>query len=360
MQRQISLDIFRGLTLAAMLLVNNPGSWSAVYPPLLHAEWHGLTPTDLIFPFFMFIVGAALFHSMKNVPAGTIPWAKIAKRTVLLFAIGVALNEFPFTDPLSEWRVLGVLQRIALCYGIAAVLICVLNRSHLLLVSAVILIGYWLILLLVENPYSLEGNLVQQWDLALLGASHLYQGYGVPFEPEGILSTLPGVVSILAGYFTSEMLAEKPTPQAKIKVLLMWGAGAFIVALLWQIVFPINKPLWSSTYVLITTAFAWFFLAIIVYLCDLKKVSKGMNWMVVYGSNPLFIYALSRIFSKTLSLITWVNESGQTVSLQRVIYDAFNQFLSPINASLLYALLIVAIFYVISAWLYKRKIFIKL
>lgn len=360
MQRQISLDIFRGLTLAAMLLVNNPGTWSAVYPPLLHAEWHGLTPTDLIYPFFMFIVGAALFHSMKNVPAGVVPWGKIAKRTVLLFIIGVALNVFPFTAPLTEWRIMGVLQRIALCYGVAAVLICILNKTQLFVLSALILIGYWLVLLLVENPFSLETNLVRQWDIILLGANHLYQGYGIPFEPEGLLSCLPAVVSVLAGYFTSEMLEGKPSPQAKVKGLLIWGAGAFVVAALWHLVFPINKSLWTSSYVLISSAFAWFSLAIIIYVHDIKNVSKVFHWLLVYGSNPLFIYVLAILFSRILSLISWTNESGNTVTLKNAIYTFFSQFLSPINASLLFALMIVGIFYVVSAWLYKRKIFIKL
>lgn len=360
MQRQISLDIFRGLTLAAMLLVNNPGSWSAVYPPLLHAEWHGLTPTDLIYPFFMFIVGAALFHSMKNVPAGVIPWGKIAKRTALLFIIGVALNVFPFTAPLSEWRVMGVLQRIALCYGIAAVLICLLNKTQLMALSVLILIGYWLVLLFVENPFSLEGNLVRQWDVILFGANHLYQGYGIPFEPEGLLSCLPAIVSVLAGYFTSEMLERKPTPQAKVKSLMIWGVGVFTVAAIWQIWFPINKPLWTSTYVLITSGLAWFSLVAVIYVNDIKGTSRGFHWLLVYGSNPLFIYVLSILFSRVLSLISWTNESGDTVTFKTAVYTFFTTFLSPVNASLLYALMIVGLFYLISAWLYKQKIFIKL
>ena len=360
MQRQISLDIFRGLTLAAMLLVNNPGTWSAVYPPLLHAEWHGLTPTDLVYPFFMFIVGAALFHSMKNVPAGVIPWAKIVKRTVLLFLIGVGLNVFPFTAPLTEWRIMGVLQRIALCYGVAAVLVCVLDKKQLLVLSAIILIGYWLILLIVQDPFSLESNLVRQWDLVLLGSSHLYQGYGVAFEPEGMLSCLPAVVSVLAGYFTSDMLEHKPTASAKVKGLFVWGLSALAAALIWQFWFPINKPLWTSTYVLITSAFAWFSLAAIIYIHDIRNISKGFQWLLVYGSNPLFIYVLSILFSRTISLISWTNESGNAVTLKNAIYTFFNGFLSPINASLLFAVVVVGIFYLVSAWLYKRKIFIKL
>lgn len=360
MQRQISLDIFRGLTLAAMLLVNNPGSWSSVYAPLLHSEWHGLTPTDLVFPFFMFIVGAALFHSMKNVSPETIPWEKITKRTVLLFIVGFLLNIFPFNAPIEDWRILGVLQRIAICYGITAVLICIFDKKQLIIISALILVGYWLLLLIADDPYSLEGNLVRKIDLLLFAESHLYHGFGVAFDPEGLLSCLPGVATVLAGYFTSDMLEKKVTAQERVNGLLIWGVGALAITVVWQLWFPINKPLWTSTYVLVSSACAWFILAVIIYIYDIKKYQKGFHWLQVYGSNPLFIYALSRIFSKILSLISWTNDAGEKIDLHKAIYIQFTSFLSPINASLLYALMIVGFFYLISAWLFKRKIFIKL
>ncbi|MGL1956947.1 MAG: heparan-alpha-glucosaminide N-acetyltransferase domain-containing protein [Colwellia sp.] len=359
MQRQLSLDIFRGLTLAAMLLVNNPGTWSFVYPPLQHAKWHGLTPTDLIFPFFMFIVGAAVFHSMKKIPTGSVPWGKIIKRTVLLFLIGFLLNIFPFTEPMESWRVMGVLQRIALCYGVAAVLICALTKKQLMITSIVILLGYWLILLSVDNAFTLADNLVRQFDIALFGASHLYQGFGVAFDPEGLLSCLPGVVTVLAGYFTSGMLAEKTTEQARIKGLLVWAVAALAVTALWQQWFPINKALWSSTYVLVTSACAWLILALIIYIHDVKKIQRGFKWAQIYGTNPLFVYVLAWIFASTLSLVSWTNETG-SISIKLYIYSSLSGFMSPVNASLAFALLFVILFYGVSVWLFKRNIFIKL
>jgi predicted acyltransferase len=365
MQRQVSLDIFRGITLAAMLLVNNPGSWSYVYVPLLHAKWHGLTPTDLIFPFFMFIVGAAMFHSMqrympKEGQAGQIPWIKIVKRTVQLFVIGFLLNIFPFTGDPENWRIMGVLQRIALCYAIAAILICVLNKKQLIVASVLILVGYWLLLQLAENPYAVGTNLVRSIDLTLFGASHLYQGFGVAFDPEGLLSCLPGVVTVLVGYFTSAMLAGAPTNLEKIKNLFIWVVGALAISYLWQFWFPVNKALWTSTYVLVTSACAWLSLIVIIYLHDVKHIRRGFQWAQVYGSNPLFIYALSSIFSSTLSFISWTNAQGETVSIHHFIYSNLTQILSPINASLVFALMIVCIFYLLSAWLFKRNIFIKI
>jgi predicted acyltransferase len=365
MQRQISLDIFRGITLAAMLLVNNPGSWSHVYAPLLHAKWNGLTPTDLIFPFFMFIVGAAMFHSMqrympKEGQAGQIPWLKIAKRTVLMFVIGFSLNIFPFTEEPENWRVMGVLQRIALCYAIAAILICVLNKKQLIVASVLILVGYWLLLQLAEQPYDLGTNLVRSIDLTLFGASHLYQGFGVAFDPEGLVSCLPGIVTVLVGYFTSAMLAGAPSNSEKIKNLFIWVAVALTISYVWQFWFPVNKSLWSSTYVLVTSACAWLSLIVIIYLHDVRHIRSGFQWAHLYGSNPLFIYVISSLFASTLPLISWENAQGETVNIHHFIFIYLTQFLSPLNASLVFALVFVFIFYLLSAWLFKRSIFIKI
>ena len=360
MQRQVSLDIFRGLTLAAMLLVNNPGSWAFVYSPLQHAQWHGLTPTDLIFPFFIFIVGAALFHSMRKVSTGQVPWVKIIKRTVLLFVIGFLLNIFPFTTPIENWRVMGVLQRIALCYGVGAVLICVLSRKQLLIATAAILIGYWLLLMSVDNPFTLEGNLVRQVDIPLFGLSHLYQGFGIAFDPEGLLSCLPAIATLFIGYFTSAMLAKQVSDKARIKTLLLWALVTLAVTQLWQQWFPINKALWTSTYVLVTSACAWLILALIIFIYDIKKLQRGFEWAKVYGSNPLFIYVLAWLFSSTLALISWRNDTAELTNIHQFFYTNLSSIMSPINASLVFAILFVCVFYLVSAWLFTRNIFIKL
>lgn len=360
MQRQVSLDIFRGLTLAAMLLVNNPGSWSFVYSPLLHAKWHGLTPTDLIFPFFMFIVGASLFHSMKKVVPGHVPWFKIIKRTCLLFIIGFLLNIFPFVADADGWRIMGVLQRIAICYGVCAILVCILNKKQLIAINISILICYWLVLLLGNNPFTVEGNLVGQLDNFIFGSNHLYQGFGLAFDPEGVLSCLPAITTTFAGYFTSIMLSEQPNDKARINKLLLWSAVALIITALWQQWFPINKALWTSTYVLVTSACAWLFLAIIIYIHDVKKFESGFEWAKIYGSNPLFIYILASLTTSTLLFISWRNNVGELMNMHHFIYMNLTSIMSPINASLVFALLFVIVFYWLSACLYKQRIFIKL
>lgn len=367
MNRQISLDIFRGLTLAAMLLVNNPGSWSHVYPPFLHASWHGLTPTDLIFPFFMFIVGAAMYYSMaayavtsSSTSARNIPWLKIFKRTALLFLIGFLLNIFPFNGAISDWRIMGVLQRIALCYGVAAVLVCVFNIRQLMWCSIVLLLSYWALLNIANLPYELSTNLVRIIDLQLLGESHLYHGFGLAFDPEGLLSCLPAVVTVLAGYLTSAFLSEANTHKTQYRSLLLFGVSALALGSFWHVLMPINKALWTSSYVLVTSGFAWMVLAVIIYLYEIKKYHLWFKWAQVYGSNPLFIYVVAWIFAASLSLITWTDRDGNAFNLQDFIYQFFASFMPEKLASLIYALLFVLLFYGVSNVLYKRKIFIKL
>ncbi|GAA0345984.1 heparan-alpha-glucosaminide N-acetyltransferase domain-containing protein [Bowmanella denitrificans] len=360
MKRELSLDIFRGLTLAAMILVNTPGSWSHVYAPLLHASWHGLTPTDLIFPFFLFIVGAAMFHSMGRIPKGQIPWIKIVKRTLLMFLIGFALNIYPFTGDPENWRIMGVLQRIALCYFVGALLILTLSGRGVWLASAAILLGYWLLMQVSPLPWSLEHNLVRQVDMAVLGADHLYQGFGMPFDPEGLLSCLPAVVTLLAGYLTSRMLVACATHQLKIKTLLTWAAIALLAGLLWHPLQPINKALWTGSYVLVCSAFAWLILALIIYCHDIKQWQKGFHWAQVYGSNPLFIYVLSWLYAATLGQVIRFDVDGKTISAYQWLFQLLSDMMSQKNASLLFALIAVGLHYLLSAWLYKRKIFIKI
>ncbi|WP_340677622.1 heparan-alpha-glucosaminide N-acetyltransferase domain-containing protein [Paraglaciecola sp.] len=367
MKRQVSLDIFRGLTLAAMLLVNNPGSWSHVYAPFLHAKWHGLTPTDLIFPFFLFIVGSAMYYSMAAFAVSSsapqtrnIPWLKIIKRTALLFLIGFLLNIFPFTGAISEWRIMGVLQRIALCYGVAAVLVCVCNLRQLALCCIGLLLGYWALLNIVAVPYGLSSNLVRIVDLQLLGEAHLYQGFGLAFDPEGLLSCVPAVVSVLAGYLTSAFLGQTKTAKSQYRSLLLYGIIALVLAGLWHVLMPINKALWTSSYVLVTSGFAWLVLAVIIYLYEIKQYHRWFKWAQVYGSNPLFIYVIAWVFAICLTLVSWTTEAGNTQNLQGLMYQSLSTFMPEKLASLCFALLFVGLFYGVSNFLYKRKIFIKL
>ncbi|MDF2179875.1 heparan-alpha-glucosaminide N-acetyltransferase domain-containing protein [Aliiglaciecola sp. CAU 1673] len=354
MARDLSLDAFRGLTLAAMILVNTPGSWVHVYPPLLHAKWHGLTPTDLVFPFFLFIVGAAIFHAFSRLPPGQVPLVKIAKRTLLLFAIGVFLNLFPFNQSPEDWRVMGVLQRIALCYGAVALMVCYFPKKALWPAAAVLLIAYQLLMLTQANPWSLEGNLVRELDLWLFGATHLYQGFGIAFDPEGLLSTLPAIVTTLLGYQVAAMLSRCQTSSTKIRYLLYWSALLVLLGLLWPS--PVNKALWTPAYVLLSGGFACLLLAILEWLRESLGMVKAQQWMVIYGSNPLFIYVLSSLWVDCL--IHLIKFDG--TNAYRFGFNALGQIFSPINASLAFALTTVALFYVLSRWLYRRQIFIKL
>lgn len=366
MTRQISLDIFRGITLAAMLLVNNPGSWSAVYSPLLHAKWHGLTPTDLIFPLFLFIVGAAMFYSLakythSNSQKSTVTlWRKILKRTILLFLIGFFLNIYPFTEQSSDWRVMGVLQRIALCYAVAAILICKLNPKQLWWCSGALLIAYWGILNLAQMPYALSSNMVRIVDVSLLGKSHLYKGFGIAFEPEGLLSCFPAVVTVLGGYLTSAMLNRYPSAAQQCRMLIIWAIPATLLGCVWHVVFPINKALWTSSYVLVTCGLAWLAMAAIIYLNDIKQYKAWFTWAQIYGSNPLFIYVLAWFVAASLPLFSWQNNLGEYIDVQSAIYQNFARIMPAKLASLSFALLFVGIFYLLAYYLYKRKIFIKL
>ena len=210
-ERSLALDVFRGLAIAGMILVNTPGSWLHIYAPLRHAEWHGCTPTDLVFPFFLFATGAAMFFSFARTRCRPEPGVLrgIARRSALLVLIGVLLNAYPFLEPLSHWRIPGVLQRIGVAYALAALLILYCPGRWRYLVCLLLMLGYWWLLAAFggQDPYSLESNLVRRLDLAILGADHLWNGFGVAFDPEGLLSTLPSVVSVVAGF---EVQVEVP------------------------------------------------------------------------------------------------------------------------------------------------------
>jgi predicted acyltransferase len=362
MQRFAAIDVLRGLTLALMILVNTPGSWSHVYAPLLHAHWNGATPTDFIFPFFLFIVGAAMFYSLKQARlSNTIPWFKIIKRTALLFLIGLVLNIYPFTSPAEDWRVMGVLQRIALCYFFAAILIIKIPTKTLIITSAGLLIFYWSLLVFGSaEPYSLENNVVRKIDLLLIGASHLYQGTGVAFDPEGLLGTLSATVTTLSGYLSCLWLQNINSHGKQIRALLFGAVALTIASMLWQLVHPINKSLWTGSYVLLTTAGAWCLLAVIIWAWEIKNWRMGLESMRIFGTNPLFIYILSWLIASTLASVIEFEWNGKTLSAYDAGFLWLNQFLSANNASLAFALINVAALYLIALFMYRKNIFIKL
>ena len=259
--RLVSLDIFRGLTVAFMIIVNTPGSWNYVYPPLRHAKWHGCTPTDLVFPFFLFIVGVSMWYSLKKyvheINSGSI--LRIFRRMLTIFAIGLLLAIFPyFGRDYSTLRIMGVLQRIALAYGIGALLCLTIKRDFLWIMVAVILLLYLALLAFLggADPYSLEGNLTLKIDPVIIGINHIYKGFGIPFDPEGLLSTIPAVGTVIIGYYTGELIGKGSASGKTVLKLLLFGAAAAGLGLLWSMVFPINKPLWTSSYVLYSAGLA--------------------------------------------------------------------------------------------------------
>ncbi|MDP6922992.1 MAG: heparan-alpha-glucosaminide N-acetyltransferase domain-containing protein, partial [Lutibacter sp.] len=270
-----SLDVMRGLTIALMITVNNPGSWEYVYAPLRHSTWHGCTPTDLVFPFFLFIVGVSMSYSFAKFRSllDTRVFKKITKRVVVIFLLGFLLNIFPFFD-LENARIMGVLQRIALAYGLAALLCIRLNRKQLFFVLAVILLAYWGLLFLggTHGMYTLDGNYPRLLDLKILGENHLYKGFGIPFDPEGLLGTLPAAGTVIMGYLTGGLIAKGV--HTALKKMVFLGLGALLLGLIWHTIFPINKPLWTSSYVLYTGGFALLTLAGLCWLIDIKGYKK--------------------------------------------------------------------------------------
>lgn len=358
MTRYLALDAFRGITIALMILVNTPGTWSNVYAPLLHAKWHGATPTDLVFPFFLFIIGSAMFFSFKKSDFAATPdqFGRIIKRGFIMFFIGFMLNIIPFNEPSETWRIMGVLQRIGLAYVIAASLVLLLNRSGIFIVSAMILLVYWgLLLSSGEAGLTIEGNIIRQFDLTILGANHMYNMHGVSFDPEGLLSTFPAVVNMLLGFELTRYLISIKDKNSSVIKLTFIGLFAVGFGTLWNLLLPINKPLWTSSYVIYTTGFACLLLAAFVWLIDIKGQEKLVSPLLVYGTNPLFVYVLSFVFV-TIYLSIPVGDS----TFYRWLYEQFKLIADPTFASFLFAFSHVVLFWFISLKLYQRKIFIKI
>lgn len=358
MQRYVALDALRGLTIALMILVNTPGSWSYVYAPLLHASWHGLTPTDLVFPFFLFIVGSAMFFAFKKQSflLDAASGKRIVKRGCLIFLIGFLLNIYPFTSDPDTWRVMGVLQRIGIAYIFAAFIVLSFSKRNVFIISAVILIAYHFILMSVgAGGYELESNLVRQVDVALLGANHIYGGFGVPFDPEGLLSTIPSIVSVLIGFEVTRFISSIEEKKVSMVKLIQLGVVALIVGLAMSFIIPINKALWTSSYVVYTAGFACLILAFFVYLIDIKKQEKPVTPLLVYGTNPLFIYVISWV---------WVASYGffaiDETQLHGWMFLQLASIMPEKLASFVFAFSHVALFWWFSKLLFDRKIFIKL
>lgn len=363
--RLVSLDIFRGLTVAFMIIVNNPGSWDFVYSPLEHSEWNGCTPTDLVFPFFLFIVGMSIWYSLKksgNELNGS-SILRIFRRTVTVFAVGLFLAIFPyFGRDYSTLRIMGVLQRIALAYGLGALICLSVRRNYLWIVIAALLLLYWGLLAFLggPGPYTLEGNFVLKADIALLGKNHLYRGYGIPFDPEGLVSTIPAVCTVLIGYYIGEMTGKGAASGKTVIKLILFGVAATGLGYLWNIIFAINKPLWTSSYVLYTAGIAMGVFSVIYMVSDVLKFEAPGKFFMVFGTNALFSYFLAGIWIKMLLFIK-IHTGAVNISLYSWIYQKVCvPVAGNLNGSLMFAVIQMLIIWSVALILYKKKIMIRL
>ena len=359
--RIVSIDVLRGLTILLMIVVNTPGSWSYVYPPLLHAKWHGCTPTDLVFPSFLFIIGLTMAISFKHVSGKSLP--RIFKRGLLIFLVGLLLNWFPFYNThLSDLRIFGVLQRIALAFLGAAVVITVSrNQKTIIVVSAVaLLLLHWLCLTLfgsTSDPFSLAGNFSRIVDLAILSENQLYGGFGIPFDPEGLLGTLSSIAQVLFGYLTARFILQSPLTSKRVMVLALAGIACITGGLLLDLVYPINKPLWTGSYVFYTSGIIICIWAAMMWLIDVRKISAWTYPFQVVGTNPLISYVFSIVLAKLLYHISFAGGN----SLYSWLYaNVFQSVLGNYLGSLAFALTVTGIVWLVAWWLYRRKIVVKL
>ena len=380
-ERYYSLDVFRGATVALMILVNNPGSWSNTFSPLAHASWHGCTPTDLVFPFFLFAVGNAMSFVMPQLQKGNSSefWKKVIKRTILIFLIGLFLNWSPFVKwsdtglvfkPWENVRILGVLQRIALCYFFASVIIYYGKSRMALFIGMMILVIYWVLsfaLGAAGHPYSLSGYFGNAIDFNILGISHVYKGEGVPFDPEGLTSTLPAIVQVIFGFLVGEYIQLKGKNFEMLAKLLLTGVVLVLVGYIWDFSFPINKKIWTSSYVFYTSGLAIVTLSMFIYLLEFNNAKgKWSQFFDVFGKNPLFIFVLSGFLPRVLALLRWVDhvdEKGEPVytnALPWFYQNVCKDVASDLRiGSLLYALCMIAFMGTIAYLLDKKKIYIR-
>jgi predicted acyltransferase len=356
-----------------MIIVNTAGDWHYVYSPLRHAVWHGCTPTDLVFPSFMFIIGVSMWFAFAKYDRKWSPEAglKILRRTALLFLIGLILNNFPFLwKNWDSWRIMGVPQRLALGYGIASVLVLTLSRRTLLIVSAVILLLYWGILNWFASPgadpYGAGGSAIWRLDLWLFGEKHLYKeliapGVRIPFDPEGVLSTLPAVVTVILGWLCGELLTNRlHQKDLVVRDLLVYGLIIGFAGLAWDLFFPINKKIWSSSYVLYVGGISMILLALSVWLIDIRNWRNGPGFFLAFGANPLFAYVLSEALVMSLSAIKWYDNGVQTDARTWIYDTVFRPIEGAEFSSFLFALAYTLFCWLICRWLYVRQIYIKI
>jgi predicted acyltransferase len=365
--RLVSLDVFRGITIAGMVLVNNPGTWEHIYWPLEHAEWHGWTPTDLVFPFFLFIVGVAITLAFgSQVESGRNArdlYLKVVKRTLIIFAIGLFLNGFPYFG-LSELRIPGVLQRIAVCYFFASIIFLTTKIRTQVAITIALLLGYWLLVKFIAAPGFAVGDLTKEGSLPsfidrVVFGKHVWAQAKV-YDPEGLLSTIPALATTLIGVLTGHWLRTKKSAHEKVTGLFVAGAICVAVGWAWNSFFPINKALWTSSYVLFTGGLALQFLALCYWVIDINGYRRWAKPFEIFGINAIALYVVADLMAVGLGLINLTGRDGSKIPLGSWIYDhLFASWASPINASLAFAITFVLVCLGLMWMLYRRKIFLK-
>ncbi|MCC4213650.1 acyltransferase family protein [Leeuwenhoekiella parthenopeia] len=370
-ERFLSLDVFRGLTIALMILVNTPGTGAEMYPYLVHAQWFGFTLADLVFPSFLFAVGNAMSFSMRRfqeaVPADF--WKKVLKRTAIIFLLGFLMYWFPFFEfndgqlqlsPFSETRVMGVLQRIALCYFFGAVLVRYFSVKAIFIACIVMLLAYWGILYAFGEPgreLEMATNAAAKFDFTILGEGHIYKKDAIPFDPEGILSTLPSIVNVLAGYLAGVFIRRKGKSFETIAKLMLAGFIIFALAEWWGLIFPISKKLWTSPFALLTIGLNLSMLAALIFAVELKNIKFGSDFFNTFGKNPLVIYLFSELFYITLRLIP-VNENQD--AFEWVSEEIFQRIFPGSFGALMTAIVFMLVCWALGYWMDKKKIYVKI
>jgi predicted acyltransferase len=366
MNRLYSLDVFRGITVAAMILVNNPGSWDSVYPPLLHAHWHGCTPTDLIFPFFLFIVGVSIHFAYQSKLSEGLTnknVIKIIRRAVIIFLLGMMLALIPKFN-FSTVRILGVLQRISVVFLFCSLIYFKTNWLSQIRLVVLLLVGYWILMTMVPVPDFGPANLEPETNLGawldrLLLNGHLWS-QSKTWDPEGVLSTIPAIATGILGILTGQLFSKISDPAEKVTWLFFTGAILIVSGLAWGMVFPINKALWTSSYVLYAGGIAMQFFAACYWLVDVQGIKKWATPFTYYGTNAIFVFVASGLLAKFLIRTKIQVEPEKEISLWSYLYQNFYaSWLSPMNASLAFAVTLILLFLVILWQMYKRKIFVK-
>lgn len=381
-QRFYSLDVFRGATVALMILVNNPGSWGHIFPPLKHADWHGVTPTDLVFPFFLFAVGNAMAFVMPRLDAagGAAFWKKVIKRSLLIFGIGLFLNWFPFikyneagnfvAKPFENLRIFGVLQRIAISYFFASIIVHYFKVRGSFVAGMFILLFYWFLCVAANpyDPYSLPGWFGTNIDIAIMGEKHMYHGEGVAFDPEGLMNSFGSIVQVILGYLVGNYIIQKGKTAEMLNGLFISGCLLVFSGFCWDIVFPLNKKIWTSSYTIYTTGLAILIISMMIYLLDFKNAKGAWSrFFDVFGKNALFIFAMSALIPKTMWLIrisNGVTDSGKVKYLNPLswFYEHICKPVLPADpriGSAIYALCFIGMMWFLAWVLDKKKIYIK-